>query len=190
MESLVTPERHANDRSATRQFPRFLELAPELRNRIYRFVLVSPRDIHLEREARVEPALLRTTRQLRDEAASIYYSENLFVMKIHDMAGAEVVPFRHLLLRYRTSVRGNFRVQLLTGVDWSNLLEWLKTYHGPQSSMKCYRPSSKGTYNSDGRIVAYAFDVVKRMKDDRWSKVEEVLEAFHMTVAVTRPDWK
>jgi len=183
------PQRCRRGRYTTHHFPRFLDLSPELRNCIYRCALVSPGTILLEGEARREPALLRAARQLRDEGASIYYSENTFVVDIHNMAGVEMMPFRHLLRRYRKSVQDNFTCQLHPGVDWANLLQWLKSYHDPQSPVGRSGLTRRNEQNPDAVIMARAFDVVARMKSDRWSKVEAVLEAFHLAVAASRPVW-
>ncbi|KAK4544202.1 hypothetical protein LTR36_004412 [Oleoguttula mirabilis] len=56
-----------------------LALAPELRNMIYRSVLISadPIDISCE-DAATPPAILATCRQIKEEATSIYYGENTF----------------------------------------------------------------------------------------------------------------
>ncbi|KAK6391613.1 hypothetical protein LTR65_004448 [Meristemomyces frigidus] len=51
-----------------------LELPPELRNRIFESVLVS-QDEELILENQPSPALLRTCRQIRDEASSLYYAQ-------------------------------------------------------------------------------------------------------------------
>lgn len=56
-----------------------LALAPELRNKIYRLVLVSDAAIDIGSESSpTPPRLLGTCRQIRHEATSIYYHENTF----------------------------------------------------------------------------------------------------------------
>lgn len=55
------------------------KLPAELRNRIYRLVLVQPYGIDVSRiRAPNEPALLATCSQVREEALAVYYSENIF----------------------------------------------------------------------------------------------------------------
>lgn len=57
----------------TTTFP-FLKLAPELRNNIYHFALVRPADHNFIVGGTIEePGLLRTCRQIRSEAADIFY---------------------------------------------------------------------------------------------------------------------
>jgi hypothetical protein len=53
-----------------------LELPPELRNQIYRYVLVSKSTVHVGLGAFVESPLLMTFKQIRHEATSIFYKEN------------------------------------------------------------------------------------------------------------------
>lgn len=56
-----------------------LALAPELRNDIYRHVLVSDAAIDIGSESSAtQPSILQTCRQIREEAESIYYHENIF----------------------------------------------------------------------------------------------------------------
>ncbi|KAK5112292.1 hypothetical protein LTR85_011564 [Meristemomyces frigidus] len=56
-----------------------LALPPELRNIIYRCVLVSDTPINISCEASITPpTLLDTCRRIREEAISIYYHENTF----------------------------------------------------------------------------------------------------------------
>ncbi|KAK5121497.1 hypothetical protein LTR85_005330 [Meristemomyces frigidus] len=57
----------------------FLELPPELRTRIYELVLVSP-DERLIMKDEPSPALLRTCRQIRTDASSLYYAQNTFLI--------------------------------------------------------------------------------------------------------------
>ena len=61
-----------------------LELPPELRNRIYDELLICSRAIPLTTVTRSLswrcPALLQTSSQIRCEAASVYYSNNTFIV--------------------------------------------------------------------------------------------------------------
>ena len=59
----------------------FLDLPPELRNRIYELSLVQGRSInpvHLEDQR--QPAITRTCHQIRKETLPIYYSQNHFIL--------------------------------------------------------------------------------------------------------------
>ncbi|TKA25879.1 hypothetical protein B0A50_05634 [Salinomyces thailandicus] len=67
----------AEDKSA--RFPRFLDLPPELRNRIYHFALAPDPSTALVRPA--PPALSATSRQVRQETLPIFYGDNCFVLQ-------------------------------------------------------------------------------------------------------------
>lgn len=58
-----------------------LKLPPELRNRIYEYVLISSEHVVVhthEKHSWSAPPLLQTCRKMRDEAAGIYYGGNTF----------------------------------------------------------------------------------------------------------------
>ncbi len=59
---------------------RFLALPGEIRNRIYRFALVTvkPFAIQLQWNRPLDTALLRVNKQVFDEASGIFYTENTF----------------------------------------------------------------------------------------------------------------
>lgn len=64
-----------------------LELLTELRNKIYFDVLVSDKPLGIAKETHIydvhhnAPAFLQTCRQIREEARTIFYSNNAFVAK-------------------------------------------------------------------------------------------------------------
>lgn len=62
------------------EYASFLELEPELRNRIYRELLVTDKVVKFNPAPRLSrtAALLRTCRQIHDEARGILYGENAF----------------------------------------------------------------------------------------------------------------
>lgn len=62
---------------------RLLELPAELRNRIYRDVLVSDH-VGIEAHTFSQPAMLKTCCQIRSEATSIYYIESTFYVGADD----------------------------------------------------------------------------------------------------------
>ncbi|KAK4896989.1 hypothetical protein LTR27_005236 [Elasticomyces elasticus] len=168
---------------------RFLDLPPELRNRCYRYALLTPDSIELAGEARMEPALLRASHQLRGEAASIYHAENTFLFIIRDMAGAEMVPFRRLQLRFSKDARGVFGFTVAPGVNWANLLAWLKAHHEHRRHAPSWYHRSADERYHDLVIVAAAFDVVRMMRNEEWIRIEALLEILRKAAAVKNPTW-
>ena len=69
---------------------RFLDLPPEMRNRIYEAVVISARPLHIpsacyhgKEASAVEPAITRVNKQLRRESLGMFYSMNAFEYHIH-----------------------------------------------------------------------------------------------------------
>jgi len=67
----------------------FLDLPPELRNRIYHLTLIKDTPINIvgaleHTDERTAFALLQASRQLRNEAISIYHADNIFCFSIQD----------------------------------------------------------------------------------------------------------
>ncbi|KAK5119921.1 hypothetical protein LTR85_007247 [Meristemomyces frigidus] len=88
------------------QESKLLSIPPELRNGIYGYVLLSKNNIEIPDTGKlVRPALLKTCRQITEEATSIYYALNAFhAYQVSSLAG----PIRwasHLTARARCSVK-------------------------------------------------------------------------------------
>ncbi|KAK3066347.1 hypothetical protein LTR53_017345, partial [Teratosphaeriaceae sp. CCFEE 6253] len=193
--SLANSKRDSNGRFTKVAAPdsadtsRFLALPAELRNTIYRFALVPPGEINVEGPARMQPALLRASRQLRQEALSIYYSDNRFSFTVQNMCGVGMVHFRVLLKKYRSkAVHGNFARYLGQGLHWGNLMEWMGASHAEPKARAGW--SFHQMACSKCRVVGAAFDIVREMRKDEWAKVETVLQAYHEGVAAANPAWK
>ncbi|KAK5699085.1 hypothetical protein LTR97_006734 [Elasticomyces elasticus] len=168
---------------------RFFDLPPELHNRCHRYALLSTDTIQLVGDARMEPSLLRASRQLREEGTSIYYSENKFRFVIQDMAGAKMVPFRRLQLRFSKVDRGVFSYIAYGGANWANLLAWLKAHHAHRRSAPSWYHRPEDERYHDLVIVAAAFDIVRMMRTENWNRIEPLLEILHKAVAASNPTW-
>lgn len=78
----------------------FLALAGEIRNRIYRYVLVSSQPFAVQLQfAPLDTALLRVNKQIHAEASSIFYHENAFRFPQALFVGAEILPQLEKLYR-------------------------------------------------------------------------------------------
>lgn len=69
-----------------------LKLPGELRNRIYELVIVEKGRLKITAKGPGQPALLRTCRQIRREAGTIYYGSNDFSLRIEAYNGAKFAP--------------------------------------------------------------------------------------------------
>lgn len=174
------------------QHSRFLNLPGELRNQVYRHLLVSPNIIRLEGEDRAQPALLHVSRQLRRESASIYYSENIFKYRVVDMAGQKMLPFRSLLLKYRIAQHHNFKWNLYGNISWTNLRAWLRAYHELRAKIRqlvCRWIAKEGDVRGREKVISAAFDIVSKLRRQPWKDVDTVLEAYHQGLVALNARW-
>ena len=148
-----------------------LRLSPELRNIIYRTALLThtTTPITIPPTGLVQPALLRTSRQLRAETTSIYLRENAFRILVDDLAVR--VPPRHWLASAPVPGQGNFRVRLAGALNWPNLLAWCRRVHEAVFLM----PEAKSAV---GRVVRPALQIAKVMRGLPWEEVLKVLEQY------------
>lgn len=165
----------------------FLDLPGELRNRIYRYALVTPERILLRGENKKQPALLRVSRQVRKEAIKIYYDENEFAYHFVDLAGAPGECCYEIVRRYRSEGRNNFVVVMRGGGTWKNLLAWVKARYEYRHLPCCWVGSQSTPTRT--RVAHAAFDIATEMRSQPWTNIEAVLEAFHRGVAAENPAW-
>ena len=71
----------------------FLALPGEIRNRIYRYALVTSQPFAVQLQfAPLDTALLRVNKEVYAEASSIFYHENAFRFPQALFVGAEILP--------------------------------------------------------------------------------------------------
>jgi hypothetical protein len=124
-----------------------LGLPAELRNIIYIYAVVEPDLDHTGRLGRPghehiievdetnhrQPALLRTSRQLRDEASKVYYANHYWAVT---MPKAKLTPQRDHWIFHEPAKYG-FDTIPWTYIDagewsdecWPNLISWLRLFH-------------------------------------------------------------
>ncbi|KAK4610581.1 hypothetical protein CLAFUW4_14138 [Fulvia fulva] len=110
---------------------RLLSLPAELRNKIYRLVLVEDSEIIIPPWGPLPapPGLLATNTQIRNEASSIYFQENNFHFVIYE---SNAVFF----LTFRDSSRAQaYHAQISRGIieptspSWENAKIWLRAFY-------------------------------------------------------------
>ncbi|KAK5117151.1 hypothetical protein LTR85_008919 [Meristemomyces frigidus] len=146
-----------------------LRLPPELRNELFRNVLLEDRVV-VNATHHETPGLLRTWHQLRDEASSIFYQENKFLVEFVDLKPS-APPHHWTMVKWSSR---DMAFTCLGHMNWANLKTWLKRYH-----------ESRGAYpglseNGDDEVdyMSRAFDVVQAMFAVAWDTVDTVLEHY------------
>lgn len=125
------------DKSSTapgRQKLTLFHLPAELRNRIYRYALVTPNangETIVDHTNYAQSALLRTSRQLRHEASPVFYFENVFRFACPDFDCTTLVSFSRHYRRYWSSPRaGKFKFEIGGQKRcWKNLERWCRLVH-------------------------------------------------------------
>ena len=105
--------------------PGFLDLPPEMRNRVYELALFEGNGpVTIDATWR-PPALLSTCTQIRNETLCMAYTSHEFSYTITDCESSIVVAFwQHFSsLPARFQARTNYR---LVGFDWDKLIAWCR----------------------------------------------------------------
>lgn len=169
-----------------------LNLPGELRNRIYREVLVEAGDIEFysadpadqyeertifQEHNTVEPGLLRCNKQIRNEARPIFLEENDFEMTIQN--GKLEPQLGHWFWRHDKARMG---VSHTGGVIWENLKVWLAAYWRGDISHKRFKDvfsfHAGLDDDSDYRQAMRAFEMTTLMMSMRWETIEQVLDHY------------
>lgn len=100
-----------------------LNLPGELRNQIFDFAVVEPSAIRVTSKGLDQPALLKTCRQIRREAGTIYYGSNEFDICLERYNGAAFVPFARQARRFDTRYQEqSIRFIFDFNPDWDNVV--------------------------------------------------------------------
>lgn len=102
-----TPSIASPQHESSQPLSRLLELPGELRNRILRYIVTQSEPItlrHREATFTIDVKILTTCKQLRDEASSLLYHENLFEIEIDSLGSITSLHFSKYqsICEYRT----------------------------------------------------------------------------------------
>ena len=162
---------------------RLLDLAAELRNTIFEYVLLDKNKIVITKKTFRKPALLRTCKQIQNEAGPIYYGpENKFgfVVKNYD-----ALTLKHFCIASQGLWRGSppkFSMRMgWSCLNWSKLLNWLEAYHKGEMPFYQCKVGCTGLTCCDGDAAAKIVETLPTTLD--WDTVIlPVLEVHKRTV--------
>ncbi|KAK5127472.1 hypothetical protein LTR85_006811 [Meristemomyces frigidus] len=166
------------------QSPLF-KLSGELRNRIYRLLLLPEPGgvIDITAQGVEEPSILLSCHEVRNEAISIFYAENDFVIHVTDYDSSPLMEFgQHV--RKREKQHSHFYGPM-TAVcqtanitpNWANLLLWCQRNHRNEVTETDWFPSDAPAGSSQSRlIVGGMFQIVHEMSGLPWENVERLLK--------------
>lgn len=176
---------------------RLLRLPAELRNEIYRYTVIDDSAIIIDVHGFREPHLFMACKEVRKEAAPIFYAENKFQIDIEDYGIAILHSFHNIILpavhrgEAHISVFRRFAIaSTSTTPNWSNVLELLREYHSARISTRYMRPSNMPEDEPlDTSILGGMFAMIDRMKENPWPEVEEVVMEFRVILAKIDARW-
>jgi hypothetical protein len=171
------------------------KLSPELRNRIYRLVLVIDHNdfftsdfVTVDKANGIpEPALLLTSKAIRSETSGIFYHENSFDCEIIDY---DPVPMLLLQSKFKMPYRDLpidvFTMRSKSGPAfqwnyydrWKNLILWLHMCHRGE----CAAPDGEehGRYTSELALVEGLFEVAKKGPEISSGMLQCVIESMSL----------
>jgi hypothetical protein len=162
----------------------FLRLPGELRNKIYRLVLLQPDQQRLEVAVTGinEPGLLLANHKIRDEAAPIFYGENRFQIRFLNYHPAPILKWTNKCRKVYWKYNKLFpECSGLTWFgtrvpNWRDLLLWLEHWHGNKVYEGFGVPVGGVQTSADIRLIPVMFQMVDADRDKPWDKVREYLE--------------
>ncbi|EME84624.1 uncharacterized protein MYCFIDRAFT_195623 [Pseudocercospora fijiensis CIRAD86] len=197
--SQPTPKQANTPSAKDEQKCRLLTLPGELRNRIYRLVLLTANNekISISSTGFSRPALTRVNKQVRRETLKIFYYENRFKTTIHAFHPALLRKFiacictadselEQRLLSYTLSVP-------LDSPSWSNLMAWAKEYHGKILLARPHPPKKLREFEMSDmtrHVVGAMFETVRVLRKQPWKQVEEVLGVSRPTLITLDRRWE
>ncbi|KAK3723932.1 hypothetical protein LTR37_001416 [Vermiconidia calcicola] len=100
-----------------------LALPAELRNQIYRYLLLPPGPgrVQIDGSRSHQPCLLRVCHMIRREGISIYYTDNTFTLVVQDFNVLSIRPFFALKRKYSNTVAG-MTIHMTGQPNWENLM--------------------------------------------------------------------
>ena len=169
-----------------------LSLPPEIRNRIYRAVLVDeegPIYVKPDEKLPAAPGLLQTCRVIRKEAITIYYQENRFVFDVEDFDVSEYVEWFRTKRQYHPETC----LEMDPSTNWENLLVWLKVFF--QKGIPRPAPgftTDKSEWSSID-VASMIFEMVATKRSapgTRWAEVVDMLENVHKILCFYEASWE
>ncbi|KAK4891701.1 hypothetical protein LTR27_009709 [Elasticomyces elasticus] len=160
----------------------FLALPPELRNRIYEYVLIDPNKISVDANLQIPP-LLHVSRQVKTEASGIWYWGNHFRRDIRDCNGELLTRFTQ---HYRSAgMRCLVKLRIYGRPNWPNLFKWCKQVQVRTSPRL---PCGEG-FTELETVISSAHEIVLRLRDQPWEKCEAMLEILRRTAGSSDKRW-
>ncbi|KAK4623594.1 hypothetical protein CLAFUW4_05285 [Fulvia fulva] len=183
-----------NERDRRSKPTHLLGLPGELRNKIYSLALVSESDITVTATGPSQPPLIRTCHQIREEALSVYYTDNSFTLRVQDHNGVALEHFSLLRRQYFDGTRGDrlskTTVQRVGKRSWKNLLAWLEAAHSRGMDIPVLPPSSTALQSREKVLLYSLADTAGvQLRQAPWDTVKVVLKGMRPALVRHHSKW-
>ncbi|KAK4890306.1 hypothetical protein LTR27_010949 [Elasticomyces elasticus] len=163
-----------------------LALPPELRNRIWEHTVSREPHVTIDKETWRQPPLLRTCKQIRQEAAPMYYGLNKFSIVVTDLDFKTDIRFCRSARSCvdfppDTSYYSSGPVQ----PKWESLMEGAKAVHGGMIQGCQHNMAVTGVLAA----AAGALKIARHLRGVPWEQVEEVLIVYKSAVVSSGTGW-
>jgi hypothetical protein len=167
-------------------------LPAELRNEVYRLVIMKNERIGVPEETSMEAALLCVCKQITVEATYIFCCENEFHFELHDWdySGLQAFVDRALLLHnIESPICRTKNTSVSSGAVFNRekFLKFLRYYHEGPNSITFKYHTEEDPYMS---ALTGAFGILSHMAKAPWGQVEAVLEICLRGTSLTGDGWE
>lgn len=170
------------------------DLPPEIRNTIYRYVLVKTRNIAITKSRGIpEPALLLVSKLVRSETYELFYIENKFKCVV-----IQFDPACIMLANRRWSalsrIPGTILDPIINGLaldlrgrrNWKNLVAWFRFVHQVTC---CGRPARPHDDDAEESLMSGLFETLMHGPGMTASALDFLLQSMRPTFVKLHQDW-
>ena len=195
------PQQNGHDETASDSDSRLLSLPAELRNRIYRLVLLRRRPTRVKKSGFSQGSgILATCKQIRHEALKICYYKNIFRVSTPKWNTDALVSFNKQIRRLGLQVGPGKGMKITSITDgpsrephWANLLEWARLFHSRTLCWTHSNNDSPALSSHQGAVVHNVGRAIKitacQTRDLPWRQVEEILAPQRLVLALVDERW-
>lgn len=172
---------------------RLLQLPGELRNKIYRYALITNSRIQLALTHFDEPGILQTCRTIRQETETIFLAENTFRAGMTDYDSDFMI---HLHTKSKRLLKSRGAVDLTFSTtqtpNWQKLLVWLESLHCKKVLWGLKADGADqytGLLAIERQLLGTLFYIAGNHRAKAWEELLRVIERVHVSLKTANPLW-
>ncbi|KAK3723666.1 hypothetical protein LTR37_001547 [Vermiconidia calcicola] len=179
--------------------PHLLAIPAEIRNAIFKDVVIQSHSIQIDTRPTKVPGLLGVCKQIRDETIKSFYTLNNFEIQLFSYNMSAVMPTLQLWHKYNapmTTGDDQCPQRFITNIDivhtgranWNNFVEWCRLIHA-KCVIRYGKPILPGT-STERMMIICLHDMVDDERSRPWCEVEKSVQNFRDLLTGENPDWE